>query len=114
MTPDSQGSAEGSPIAAATARTEPAAAVASPMDPRIPPKKRNQTIHVAPAVLEAARKTGEELLRDLRTSAAGLTQAEAHARVRTYASNEVAQERRQGGPVRVLETSRVTPTAPRW
>ena len=49
-----------------------------------------------PAVLDAARKEGEELLRGLGTAPRGLTQAEAETRARTTGPNEVAQERRQG------------------
>ena len=45
-------------------------------------KSTRQNIRVAPAVLDAARKDGEALLRDLRTSLAGLTQAEAEERAR--------------------------------
>jgi len=66
----------------------------------------NKNIHVSPAVLDAARKSGEDLLRDLRTAAGGLTQAEAEERERTAGPNEVAQERRQGWPVRLLKIVR--------
>jgi Mg2+-importing ATPase len=72
----------------------------------IPTKGKNHNICVAPAVLDAARKDGEELLRDLRTTLAGLTQAEAEERARTTGPNEVAQERKQGWPVRLLKTTR--------
>ena len=71
-------------------------------EPPIPTKTKNQNIRVSPAVLEAARKDGEELLRDLRTSLSGLTQAEAEERARTTGPNEVAQERKQAWPFRVL------------
>ncbi len=63
-----------------------------------PTNAKTENIHVSPAVLNAARKDGEELLRDLRTSLGGLTQAEAEARARTTGPNEVAQERKQGWP----------------
>jgi Mg2+-importing ATPase len=69
-------------------------------------KDKNHNICVAPAVLDAARKDGEELLRDLRTTLAGLTQAEADERASTIGPNEVAQERKQGWPVRLLRTTR--------
>ena len=45
-------------------------------------KAKNQNIHVSPAVLDAARKDGEELLQSLRTTATGLTQAEAEEQAR--------------------------------
>jgi P-type Mg2+ transporter len=60
-------------------------------------------IHVSPVVLDAARKNGEELLRGLRTSPEGLTQAEAVERARRAGPNEVAQGRTQGWPVRLLK-----------
>src|SRR5665213_3336930 len=75
-------------------------------EPPIPTKAKNQDIRVSPAVLDAARKGGEELLRDLRTSLGGLTQAEAEERARTTGPNEVAQERKQGWPIRVLKIIR--------
>ncbi len=83
-----------------------AAPAAPPGHPLIPAKPKNQTIHVSPAVLDAARKDGEELLQSLRTTAAGLTQAEAEERARTAGPNEVAQERRQGWFVRLLKIMR--------
>jgi hypothetical protein len=46
----------------------------------IPTKTKNQSLCVSRAVLDAARKDGEQLLRDLRTSQSGLTQAEAQKR----------------------------------
>jgi len=84
-------------------------AVAPPAHPLLPtfrgqPKK--QTIRVSPAVLEAARKDGEELLRDLGTSLAGLTDGEAEERARMTGPNEVAQERKQGWFVRLLKMTR--------
>jgi Mg2+-importing ATPase len=60
------------------------------------------TIHVSPAVLDAARKDGDELFASLRTTATGLTQSEAENRARTAGPNEVAQERRQSSFVRLL------------
>jgi len=72
----------------------------------IPPKTKDHSIHVSPAVLDAARKDGEELLRSLGTSPQGLTQTEAEERVRTTGPNEVAQERRQGWPIRLLKILR--------
>ena len=79
---------------------------ARPDKPPIPTKTKNQNIRVSPAVLDAARKDGEALLRDLRTSPGGLTQAEAEERARTAGPNEVAQEKKQGWPIRVLKIIR--------
>ena len=79
---------------------------AHPDKPLIPTKAKNQNIRVSPAVLDAARKNNEELLRDLRTSLGGLTEAEAEERERTIGPNEVAQEKKQGWPVRVLKIIR--------
>jgi Mg2+-importing ATPase len=69
-------------------------------------KTKNQNVRVSPAVINAARKDGEELLRDLRTSLNGLTEAEAEERARTTGPNEIAQERKQGWPIRVLKIIR--------
>ncbi len=81
------------------------------VEPPAPPKaaptpRKNQNIHVAPAVLDAARKDAPTLLGDLQTSLAGLKQSEAEARARTAGPNEIAQERKQGWPVRVLRMIR--------
>ncbi len=72
----------------------------------IPAKAKTQTIRVSPVVLDAARKDGDELLRFLGTNPGGLTQAEAEERARTTGPNEVAQERRQGWPIRLLKILR--------
>jgi magnesium-transporting ATPase (P-type) len=79
---------------------------ARPTEDSIPTKSKNQNIRVSPAVLDASQKDGDQLLRDLRTSLGGLTQAEAEERSRTAGPNEVAQERKQGWPVRVLKIIR--------
>ena len=71
-----------------------------------PAKRKSQTIQVSPAVLGAARLDADGLLLQLRTTANGLTQAEAEERARTTGPNEVAQERRQGWPVRLLKIIR--------
>ncbi len=84
------GALAGDPGAAGSKVTMPPA---HPDKPAIPTKTKNQNIRVSPAVLDAARKDGEALLRDLRTSVAGLTQAEAEERARTTGPNEVAQEK---------------------
>src|ERR1051326_3872528 len=70
------------------------------------PSHAKKSIQVSPAVLDAARKDGEELLRDLRTAADGLKQAEAETRARTAGPDEVAQEKAQGWPVRLLRILR--------
>jgi Mg2+-importing ATPase len=67
---------------------------------------KGKNIHVSPAVLDAARKSGDELLRDLGTAAIGLTQGEAEKRTRAAGPNEVAQEKPQGWPVRLLKIVR--------
>ncbi len=65
-----------------------------------------KNIQISPAVLDAARKEGEELLRNLRTTPGGLTQAEAEERLSTIGPNEVAQEKPQGWPIRLLKIIR--------
>ena len=74
-----------------------------PVEPSIPKKAKNKRIQVSPVVLDAARKGSEELLRQLRTAASGLTQSEAESRARSTGPNEVAQEKPQGWPVRLLK-----------
>ena len=69
-------------------------------------RAKHANIRVAPAVLDAARKDGEALLRDLKTSHAGLSQEEADARLRADGPNEVAQERKPGWFLRVLKIAR--------
>jgi Mg2+-importing ATPase len=91
---------------AGTAGSKLAAPPARPNEPLTPTNARKQNIRVSPEVLDAARKDCDELLRDLRTSLAGLTQAEAEERARAAGPNEVAQERKQGWPVRLLKITR--------
>ncbi len=71
-------------------------------EPPIHLKNKHENIRVSPAVLDAARKDGAELLESLRTTAAGLTQAEAEKRARIAGPNEVAQEHRQSWLIRLL------------
>jgi Mg2+-importing ATPase len=71
-----------------------------------PTKAKHPNIRVSTAVLEAARKNCDELLRDLQTSLNGLTEAEAEERARKTGPNEVAQERKAGWPLRVLKMIR--------
>jgi len=72
----------------------------------LPTDAKGKSIQVSPAILDAARKDGEELLQDLRTTPAGLTEVEAQERARTAGPNEVAQEKPQGWPVRLLKIVR--------
>jgi P-type Mg2+ transporter len=74
--------------------------------PAIHPKAKHENIRVSPAVLDAAKKNADDLLQSLRTTATGLTQAEAEERALTAGPNEVAQERRQGWFVRLLKVIR--------
>ena len=69
-------------------------------------KTNHQHIRVSPAVLDAARKDGANVLRDLGTSLAGLSQTEAEDRARTSGPNEIAQERKQGWFIRLLKIIR--------
>jgi Mg2+-importing ATPase len=92
--------------ASETSATALAKPPAGPEEPPILPKAKNQNIHVSPAVLDASGKDGEDLLKSLRTTAAGLTQTEAEDRARTTGPNEIAQEHRQGWPVRLLKIIR--------
>jgi len=91
---------------AGTASSSLAAPPVRPHEPPIPAKTKNLKIHVSSEVLDAARKDGAELVGGLRTSLAGLTQGEAEERERTVGPNEVAQQRKQGWPVRVLKITR--------
>ncbi|MDB6092204.1 MAG: mgtA 1 [Gammaproteobacteria bacterium] len=79
---------------------------AHPQEPRIPNKTKNQNIRVSAAVLNAARQDAEALLRDLGTTLAGLSETEAEERARATGPNEIAQERKQGWPIRILKIIR--------
>src|SRR5271166_3981220 len=83
-----------------------AGAPAHPGEPANATKSKHRNIRVSPAVLDAAGKDGEELIQSLRTTATGLTQAEAEERALTAGPNEVAQERRQGWFIRLLKVMR--------
>jgi Mg2+-importing ATPase len=67
---------------------------------------KKQNIHVSSAVLDAARKDGEELFGSLKTAVSGLTQREAEARARTVGPNEVAREHKQGWLGRLVKILR--------
>jgi P-type Mg2+ transporter len=69
-------------------------------------KAKSKNIHVSSAVLDAALMDGEALFRSLGTTPEGLTQTEAEERARTTGPNEVAQERPQGWPARLLKIIR--------
>src|SRR5208283_3194843 len=105
-TSDADSTAAASGNAAQTAGAGQAGPAAHPDKPATPTKAKSQKIRVSPAVLDAAGKDGDALLQSLRTTAAGLTQTEAEERARTTGPNEVAQERRQGWPVRLLKIIR--------
>ncbi|MGA8782648.1 MAG: cation-transporting P-type ATPase, partial [Terracidiphilus sp.] len=79
-----------------------AATLPAPDESEIPAKAKQHNIRVSPAVLDAAGKDGDELLRSLRTTSAGLTQGEADSRARVVGPNEVAQERQRGWFIRLL------------
>ena len=63
-------------------------------------------IQVSADVLDGAKKTADQLLETLGTSLAGLTQLEADRRARSSGPNEVAQEKPQGWPIRLLKIVR--------
>jgi P-type Mg2+ transporter len=104
--PDADRTAGASVDEARTPGSRPTAPPSHLTEPSIPARSRKQNIHVSPAVLDAARKDTEHLLRDLQTSLAGLGEADAEERARTAGPNEVAQERRQGWFVRLLKITR--------
>jgi Mg2+-importing ATPase len=104
--PDAKSAALNVPIDGETPGTE-----ARPPPPRlkerpIAAKPHHPHISVSPEVLEAARRDGDAVLRDLGTSPAGLSQAEAEQRARMSGPNEIAQERRQGWLTRILKIIR--------
>src|SRR4030081_2349420 len=106
-TPDSSNPAAPLINDAGTSSSKIAGPAVHPNGSLIPPKDaKNHNIRVSPAVIDAAGKDGEELLRDLRTSLEGLSQAEATVRARTAGPNEVAQERRQNWFFRILKIIR--------
>jgi Mg2+-importing ATPase len=68
----------------------------APDESQIPAKAKQHNIRVSPAILDAAGKDGDVLLRSLHTASTGLTQSEAESRAQTAGPNEVAQERQRG------------------
>ena len=84
-----------------------APAVAALIPPAGPPVvKQSKNIEVSPAILQAARQDCNALLSDLRTTPGGLTEAEAEDRARKNGPNEVAQEKADGWPIRLLKIVR--------
>jgi Mg2+-importing ATPase len=77
-----------------------APAVAAPL------KKPGAGIAVSPLLVESSRKESAQVLESLKTSASGLTQAEADARLEQYGPNEVAQEVHHGWLFRMIVTLR--------
>jgi Mg2+-importing ATPase len=105
-TPEADCTAGAAPDNAGAANAKLAPPAPHPADPPISSKTKKQIIRVSQAVIDAAGKDGDALLRDLRTSPAGLTQAEAENRAHTAGPNEVAQERKQGWFIRLLKILR--------
>ena len=105
-TPDTE-SATGAVVdPAGKSSATPATAPAHPSMQAISKKSKNLNIHVSRAVVEASQKQCDELLRDLRTSADGLTEDDAKDRARKSGPNEIAQERKQSWFVRLLKIAR--------
>ena len=77
-----------------------------PDKPTIASRAKDHGIRIAPAVLDAAGKNSEELMRSLSTAPQGLTQNEAERRLRATGPNEVGQEKRDGSLTRLLEIVR--------
>ena len=67
---------------------------------------KGKNIQVSPAVIDASRMPDEELLLKLQTVPSGLTEAAAEERARTVGPNEVAQEKPQTWPIRLLKIIR--------
>jgi hypothetical protein len=84
-TPELEAAVENSSVkvnpGALSATTTPPA----PDESQIPAKAKEHNIRVSPAVLDAAAKDGDELLRSLHTASTGLTQSEAESRAHTGA-----------------------------
>src|SRR6202795_2871485 len=104
--PEADSSAEALVNDAGKAVPRPAVPSHGPNEPAVPASSKKQVINVSPAVLDAARKDGELLLGDLRTTLGGLTQTEAEERAHKTGPNEVAQERKQGWFIRLLKIAR--------
>ncbi len=90
--------------------SRPDKATSKPADPALrpaaPKHTKSKNIQVSPAVLDAARKDAEDVLRELRTTPSGLAQTEAEERMSASGPNEVAQEKPQGWFIRLLKIVR--------
>ena len=95
-TPDSNHAVESALAKVNAGALGAAATLPAPDESQIPAQAKQHNIRVSPAVLEAAGKDGDDLLRSLQTTSVGLTQSEAESRARTVGPNEVAQERQRG------------------
>ena len=95
-------------IASADRTNSVATEVEPPHAPAAPSSKssKSKNIQVSPAVIEAARMTGDNLLLKLQTAPEGLAQVAAEERARTVGPNEVAQEKPQTWPIRLLKIIR--------
>jgi Mg2+-importing ATPase len=101
------------PDAKRIASAEQTNSLASEVEPPHPPaaastskSSKGKNIQVSPAVVEAAMMTGDDLLLKLQTVPGGLTQVAAEERARTVGPNEVAQEKPQTWPIRLLKIIR--------
>jgi Mg2+-importing ATPase len=101
-TPDSSHVVENAPAKANSGALGVAPTLSSPDKSQVAAKAKEHNIRVSPAVLDAAGKDGDELLRSLRTDSMGLTQSEADSRWRATGPNEVAQERQRGWFISLL------------
>ena len=95
-TPDSSHGVERAPANLIPGALSATGTLPAPDESQIPAKAKEHNIRVSPAVLEAAGKDGDELLRSLHTASTGLTQSEADSRARAVGPNEVAQEQQRG------------------
>jgi Mg2+-importing ATPase len=95
-------------IASADQTNSVATEVEPPHPPAAPSSKnsKGKSIQVSPAVVEAASMMGDNLLLKLQTAPGGLTQVAAEERASTVGPNEVAQEKPQTWPIRLLKIIR--------
>jgi Mg2+-importing ATPase len=105
-TPDTESAKRAVVDPAGKSGSAPATVPCHPSAQAIPKKTKNPNIHVSRAVVDASQKLGDELLRDLRSSADGLTEDDAKNRARQSGPNEIAQERKQSWFVRLLKITR--------
>ena len=98
--PDAKRIASANGTGLVTTEVEPPHQAVAPSTSRI---SKGKNIQVSPAVVEAAKMTGEDLLVKLQTVPGGLTQAAAEERARKVGPNEVAQEKPQTWLIRLLK-----------